>query len=240
MKDKFWNFIIAFIGTPIIIILSIWSFIGDPILNHDAPSRDTIILILIGLVASLLALLIMKGSQIDDKIKVILAAVDNHTRVHNGKESSISQVDQMLNEAFQLLKTGKQIEIIEAHLEPNPPLNKGVLDSHLKIIQRAANQDFNLEWKIIIGHNNSNKSVWINNLVNNVQSISKGKYQVFELENAEPSLNFLVIKQLNQTYFGMGDWLGETCTGGVWISNQHLSDAMCGILKKLEDLSKER
>jgi hypothetical protein len=240
MRTKFWNLIIMIIGAPIIILLSIWSIYGEEILSIPAPKSQEIILVLIGSVAALLLLLLRRESEIDNNINIILAAVDHHSRIHNGKDSSINQVDLMLSEAFQLLKAGKRLEIYEAHLEPKPPSDNGSLPSHLKIIQLAAKNDLNLNWKIIVGHVDSVKTKWIKHLVQEVQEKSNGKYHVFELKNAEPSLNFLVIKQIHQTYFGMGDWLGEKCTGGVWVENQHLTEAMWGILEKLEDTSESR
>jgi len=233
MKKNFWDIIIKIIGAPLIICLAIWSLFPEPILSIDAPTKQSMIVILIAYSICLFLIMLRHDSKMYDNIKIIMAAVDNPSRIYNGKKASISQVSQMLDEANQLLKKGERIVILEGHFEPNPPQNNMILESHINLVKNAAENNFNLCWNVLVGQSNSQKDVWISNLKKEIQDISKCKYHVIELKNAKPSLNFMVIPELNQTYFGFGDWLGEDSTGGIWIKSKHIAGAMSGVFDNL-------
>jgi hypothetical protein len=233
MKKNFWDIIIKIIGAPLIISLAVWSLFPEPILNINAPTKQSMIVALIAYSIGLFLLMLRHDSRMYDNIKIIMAAVENPSRIYNGKKASISQVDQMLEEVNQLLKKGERIVILEGHFEPNPPKNNMVLESHINLVKTAAENNFNLCWKVLVGQSDSQKDVWISNLKKEVQFKSKSKYQVIELKNLKPSLNFMVIPELNQTYFGFGDWLGEDSTGGIWIKSKHIAGAMSGVFDNL-------
>lgn len=230
--------IFMFLGTPLIIILSIWSIFGGQIWGLNALSPNKMLLAIAAQCSALLSLLIVKKFYISRDIWNVLDSLKqhalSHTIVRRGKKASIGQVNLMLDEVKHYLKGGERVVIYEVNLEPKPPTNNGIIAEHKQLIEEAVRKDYNLEWEIIVGNINGEKSNWIGALRKEMEG---EKYRVYELKDPKPSLNFCVIPSpFDQTYLGMGNWLGETSTGGIWIHNKHISDAMSMVFAKLSNL----
>lgn len=238
------EFIIVFIGAPFVILLSIWSMTGVemslPYIQATIPSQSTMMISLLIACTTLIFTSTIRISRqhnyikkVKNNINVVLDSLDSIVR--NGKNSSIKQVELMLDEAEILAKQGRKVDILQAHFEPNTPA--AIFDANKRIINEAIKNDYNLKWKIIVGQVGSEKESWIKLLKNKIENNSNGKFEVYSLTESKPSLNIIIIPQINQVYLGLGDWLGENSTGGVWIKSAHFSDAINSFFIQIESLA---
>lgn len=179
-----------------------------------------------------------KIDEINIRIKQLLEESNHYLKIRYDKECSLAQVNIMLSEAQELLKKNLSVDIYEAHFEPNPPENNSIIENHKNLIANAAEKNLGLKWRIIVGNIDGAKDSWIKILRDTLGSYDGGSiYNVIELKNSRPSLNFICIPELRQTYMGLGNWLGGERTGGIWIKDRVISSAMKEVFSKLETIA---